>query len=732
MWAEYDLGPGVSCLESWSEPTDGKVYRMYHGTSRQAAAQIMRTGFKQSAGGMLGRGVYLSRDLKKARRYPLHLRENERVVIRVRVKVGRVKKIDYQGHPLQKTWHDHGYDTAWCPPRCGMVWSGLEEDCVWDPSRIEVIDIIHPRTISGTFFEDCMKVNTEEPANGRVYRMYHGTSPQAAAEIMRSGFKQSAGGMLGRGVYLSRDLNKASRYPLELSEHQRVVIRVKVNVGRVKKIDYQGHPLQKTWHDKGFDTAWCPPGCGMVPSGLEEDCVWDPSRIRVIDIIRPSTTSGAFYDHTSVNIMWAEDDLRPGIPCLESGSEPDNGRVYRMYHGTSADAAAKIMTTGFKQSEDGMLGRGVYLSRDLNKASRYPLELPEHQRVVIMVKVNVGRVKKIEYQGHPLQKTWHDHGYDTAWCPPRCGMVPSGLEEDCVWDPSRIEVINIIHPSTTSGASQLKIRIYRELSTLDFNGYLLKQVKSSQAVPQQICKRVVMARAFPRLAKQFLADAPAEVKEFCKDMRPGKHHVKRFSEVTAIGSPQLRVISACDQAAIHKVKDIPTKTSVKYYRRMASEYSSLNTIMWAEDDLNPGIPCLESWSEPANGRVYRMYHGTSPQAAAEIMRNGFKQSEDGMLGRGVYLSRDLDKASRYPLKLPEHQRVVIRVRVNVGRVKKIDSQRHPLQKTWHDHGYDTAWCPPGCGMVRSGLEEDCVWDPSRIEVIKIIRPRTTSGPFYDC
>ncbi|XP_053543871.1 grass carp reovirus (GCRV)-induced gene 2e [Ictalurus punctatus] len=568
MWAEDDLSPGFPSLESFSVPADGKVYRMYHGTSIQAADQIMRTGFKQSAGGMLGRGVYLSRDLNKASRYPLDLPEHQRVVIRVKVNVGRVKKIDHQGHPLQKTWHDHGYDTAWCPPRCGMVPSGLEEDCVWDPSRIQTINIILPSLESFS-----------EPADGKVYRMYHGTSIQAAAQIMLNGFRQSADGMLGRGVYLSRDLNKASRYPLDLLEHQRVVIRVRVNVGRVKKIDHQGHRMQKTWHDYGYDTAWCPPGCGMVRSGLEEDCVWDSARVEVIDIIRPQIT---FPVYTSVNIiMWAEDDLGPGVPCLQSFSVPADGKVYRMYHGTSQYAAAQIMRNGFKQSEVGMLGRGVYLSRDLNKASRYPLGLPEHQRVVIRVRVNVGRVKKIDHQGHRMQKTWHDYGYDTAWCPPGCGMVRSGLEEDCVWDPARVEVIDII------------------------------------------------------------------------------------------------------------------------------------------------LPCLQSFSVPADGKVYRMYHGTSQYAAAQIMRNGFKQSEVGMLGRGVYLSRDLNKASRYPLLLPEHQRVVIRVRVNVGRVKKIDHQGHPLQKTWHDHGYDTAWCPPRCGMVPSGLEEDCVWDPRRIQVIDVICPRAT-------
>ncbi|XP_073791448.1 grass carp reovirus (GCRV)-induced gene 2l [Danio rerio] len=151
---------------------------------------------------------------------------------------------------------------------------------------------------------------------------------------------------------------------------------------------------------------------------------------------------------------------------------------------------------------------------------------------------------------------------------------------------------------------------------------------------------------------------------------------------------------------------------------------------WAEDDLGAGAPpCLESHSQPADGNVYIMYHGTTRAAADQIKKQGFCQSKDGMLGRGVYLSRDLQKASKYPLNLPEEQRVVLRVRVNVGKVIVINHQHHPRQKNWHDQKYglvyDTAWCPPNCGMVRSGLEEDCVWDPKRIQFIDEIRPQKT-------
>ncbi|KAM3597452.1 uncharacterized protein V6R79_004789 [Siganus canaliculatus] len=149
--------------------------------------------------------------------------------------------------------------------------------------------------------------------------------------------------------------------------------------------------------------------------------------------------------------QWAEDDFDPPGGAVWMGcSAPVDEQIYVMYHGTTSQNAQMILATGFHQSSGGMLGRGVYLSRDLDKASRYPIDHPEHDRVVIKVVVNVGRVISINYQGHPLQKTWHNYGYDTAWVPPKCGMVKSGLEEDCVWDPRRIQIINAIQPKPVS------------------------------------------------------------------------------------------------------------------------------------------------------------------------------------------------------------------------------------------------------------------------------------------
>ncbi|KAJ8275642.1 hypothetical protein COCON_G00073940 [Conger conger] len=302
---------------------------MYHGTSKEAAKRIRCDGFIPSNDGMLGRGVYVSRNIQKASRYPLNVAEGDRRVLVLEVNVGRVKRIDRQRHPLQKTWHAAGYDTAWVPPNCNMVRRNQEEDCVWDPSRIKVIkckgrrmywaedDMMGPRP-------PCLE-SYSEPANNSTYVMYHGTSKEDAESIKRNGFTPSEDGMLGPGVYVSRDIQKASHYPRNVAEGHRRVLVLIVNVGKVKKIDHQGHPLQKTWHAKGYDTAWVPPNCGMVPSGLEEDCVWDPCRIKV----------------------------------TSSHSKPVNNSSYRMYHGTTKEAAESIKRNGFSPSEDGMLGPGV-------------------------------------------------------------------------------------------------------------------------------------------------------------------------------------------------------------------------------------------------------------------------------------------------------------------------------------------------------------------------------------
>ena len=154
-----------------------QVYIMYHGTKRHEwAALIEQDGFKPSTGGLLGPGVYVSRDIRKAQQL-----KGTGVILEVMVRVGKVchikdhevpvpvgdkwkelkrsnpgavqemkaaKDLVAPGWSEEAPWHDAGYDTAWVPEdvtasvfKGGIGWSeGIkEETCIYDPSRISVL-----------------------------------------------------------------------------------------------------------------------------------------------------------------------------------------------------------------------------------------------------------------------------------------------------------------------------------------------------------------------------------------------------------------------------------------------------------------------------------------------------------------------------------------------------------------------------------------------------------------
>ncbi|XP_005161251.2 gig2-like protein DreN [Danio rerio] len=127
-------------LKPGQEPKKNHGYIMYHGTLKSNAPAIITTGFRPSSGGTLGPGVYCSRDINKAMGYPA-CAPNDQVVLKLRVRVGKVKRIDSQSLNMRTSWHQNGYDTAWLPATGSFV--ALEEDCVWDPNRITVTGIAH-------------------------------------------------------------------------------------------------------------------------------------------------------------------------------------------------------------------------------------------------------------------------------------------------------------------------------------------------------------------------------------------------------------------------------------------------------------------------------------------------------------------------------------------------------------------------------------------------------------
>ncbi|XP_055780093.1 uncharacterized protein LOC129855983 [Salvelinus fontinalis] len=281
------------------------------------------------------------------------------------------------------------------------------------------------KTNSPYYLENILETN-ERPEDHKEYVMFHGTTKEATELIKKNGFTPSRE-ELGPGVYVSRDIGKAIKYPLGVSNNKRRVLKVKVDVGKVKIIDQQDHPMQKTWHtEHGYDTAWVPPGVSMVLSNQQGNCVYDPKRIKVMQVMKVKESNISRHCH------------------LQSGVTPEDSHVYVMYHGTSKQAAVEIQRHGFTPSTDGMLGAGVYVSRDIRKAIKYPIGADDSDKMVLKVKVDVGKVKIIDVQGHDRQYDWHTHGYDTAWVPPGVDMVPSNQQENCVYDPKRIKVMALL------------------------------------------------------------------------------------------------------------------------------------------------------------------------------------------------------------------------------------------------------------------------------------------------
>ena len=111
-----------------------EVYVMFHGTKPKNVASILRNGFNPSnPHNMLGLGIYVSKDVRKAAPYGS-------VTLKLLVYTGNVRKITSQGDAHRKKWRDeHG--SGWVPRDCGMVGSGKEENAIKSKRQIRVLGV---------------------------------------------------------------------------------------------------------------------------------------------------------------------------------------------------------------------------------------------------------------------------------------------------------------------------------------------------------------------------------------------------------------------------------------------------------------------------------------------------------------------------------------------------------------------------------------------------------------
>lgn len=137
-----------------------------------------------------------------------------------------------------------------------------------------------------------------------------------------------------------------------------------------------------------------------------------------------------------------------------------------------------------------------------------------------------------------------------------------------------------------------------------------------------------------------------------------------------------------------------------------------------------------------------MFHATDSNAATAIVQSQrFRRSTRGLLGPGVYLSKDRGKAEAY--RNPVGTGPMLKCRVKLGVCIELHDRNgrpDPLMTTWHSHcspcrgcslpggrcevtgpRYNSAWAPAGqCRAAHCKLEENCVYNPERIDHIEIV------------
>eukprot|EP01043_Picozoa_sp_COSAG02_P073514 COSAG02_NODE_14327_length_1284_cov_1.107173_1_plen_235_part_10 len=124
---------------------------------------------------------------------------------------------------------------------------------------------------------------------------YHGTSLEAILAIQESGFRvdlsgTNAGAALGPGVYITTTLEKALNYAKGKAGSPNPaaggVFQLKVDLGHCYKVLDGSHGERKDWASRGYDSAWAAKGIIGVN---EENCVSDPARIRITNIVLGNT-----------------------------------------------------------------------------------------------------------------------------------------------------------------------------------------------------------------------------------------------------------------------------------------------------------------------------------------------------------------------------------------------------------------------------------------------------------
>ena len=123
---------------------------------------------------------------------------------------------------------------------------------------------------------------------------YHGTSLEAILAIQEGGFRvdlsgSNAGAALGPGVYITTTLQKALNYA-KPNPAAGGVFQLQVYLDKCYQVASNDQGERTGWVAKGFDSAWASAG---VIGQREENCVRDPNRVRITNVVLGNTGEAA-------------------------------------------------------------------------------------------------------------------------------------------------------------------------------------------------------------------------------------------------------------------------------------------------------------------------------------------------------------------------------------------------------------------------------------------------------
>ena len=319
--------------------------------------------------------------------------------------------------------------------------------------------------------------------------------------------------------------------------------------------------------------------------------------------------------------------------------------VLLMYHGTLSRNVESILKNGFRPSSTGMLGPGVYTSKEIQKTYSYG-------DITFKLIVYMGRVKKVKVLNGPESKNWQAR-FDSAWVPN--GLVPSGRQENCIKQAKYIKILGI-----SRGFDLLPPHVQQMTRDCSQNASTGKITLAPHEI--KILEKLLQERGIKkRTATEQIAHRARSTVDTVRRTMTNQPHSQ-----TPIASqnPELGVSSSSGYRSGRSGTSRPRQGG------------NIKNSKWSVYKMRTPSGFTH--------RVFIMYAGTNERDLKSILAYGLKKIDlSSVLGEGIYVSRNMAEAQN-------QGPITLKLLVYNGMAKSIKEADDPQRTGWiHDH--TSAW-----------------------------------------